>query len=109
MTAHRSTVFCLILGAAAFLWPAAVWAFIVESHLRNPEGFHDQGGMAVFLFLFPLAVAGSAVCGGGAVALARAGGGPRWTRIAGVQLAVFGMLLAVGTCVGPLTLADAIR
>lgn len=107
MTAYRRAVFGLVLGLAAVAWPLLVWAWMVAESLRDPKAFHDQGGMFIAYFLFPLAMLGAAAAGVPAIRLTAArpgswavGPDPGW-RPLGAALGVVGMLLAVGTCVGP--------
>jgi hypothetical protein len=105
----------LILGLSSTVLPILAWAFVVVTQLRNPKAFSDQGGMFITLCLFPLALLGALACGVPAVVLSATRsaasadeGGPDW-RLAGAGLSALGLLLAVGTCVGPQMLATALR
>jgi hypothetical protein len=111
MTAYRRAALSLVLGATAVAGPAAAWAVIVATQLSNPQAFHDQGGMFISLILFPFAVLVALACGVPAIILGAVSpgtDGPGW-RLLGAALSVVGMLLALGTCVGPQVLAGAIR
>lgn len=109
-------VLCVVFGVVAVVWPALAWAFVVDTQLRDPKAFHDQGGMFITIILCPLAFLGALVCGVPAIVLAavqfshhesgRTGWG--WGLVGG-GLSVVGVLLAVGTCIGPQMLAEAIR
>src|SRR4051812_41689089 len=113
MTARRRAVLTLVLGTVAVAWPLAVWGVVIALLVRDPDTFHDQGGMLLTLILFPLALLGALACGFPALVLradrsaANGGAGPRW-RWVGPALAVLGLLLAVGTCIGPRVLFEAI-
>lgn len=114
MTAHRRATLSLVFGLIAAGLPALVWVYIAVTEWRTPEAFHDQGGMFISFILFPLAMLGALACGIPALVLGMGGGAtqeterPRW-RWVGVGLSVLGLLLALGTCIGPQMLAEALR
>ena len=106
----------LVFGFLAALLPVLVWAFIVRTSLRDPQAFHDQGGMAVSFILCPLALLGALACGFPATVLAARGtvgfgGTGSWSawRVAAAGLSALGLLLAGATCIGPEVLAEVFR
>jgi hypothetical protein len=113
MHARERATLSVVFGLLAAVLPALVWAFVVRTFLRHPEAFHDQGGLAVILFFSPLALLVALAGGVPAVALAvagfgRRGGWPAW-RTAALGLSALGLLLALGTCIGPELLAGMFR
>ncbi|HEY2909132.1 MAG TPA: hypothetical protein VGI99_02750 [Gemmataceae bacterium] len=114
MTQQRA-ILSVVLGLLALVVPALAWAYVIATELRNPQAFHDQGGMAISFCFFPLAMVAAMACGVPAFILAYGGhtrrpgaGGSRW-RWAGPGLSILGFLLAIGTCIGPQMLAEALR
>ena len=99
MTAHRRATLSFALGLVAAGVPAAIWAFIFAKSLIDPRAFHDQGGMFITIILFPLAFLAALVFGIPALVVG----------MAGSRLSAIGFLLAMGTCIGPRVLAEAVR
>lgn len=115
MTAHQRATLSFALGLVAAGVPAAVWAFIFAKSLIDPRAFHDQGGMFITIILFPLAFLAALVFGIPALVVGMVGSAtrtgecsPGWRR-AGSRLSAVGFLLAMGTCIGPRVLAEAVR
>ena len=112
MTLRRCALLALILGLFAAGLPALVWTYIIVSGLGAVG--NGQGGMAVSLVLFPLCVVGALACGIPAFIVGRnrfqADGRPELRmKFAGVLLSLVGLALALGTCIGPIAIARAIR
>lgn len=105
MMAHRRAIFSFALGLGAAGGPALVWAFIVARQLTDPGAFHDQGGMFISFFMFPLALLVALMCGVPSVILgitwlAADDGRGRGLMVAGIVLCVIGLLLALGRASG---------
>jgi hypothetical protein len=114
-TRERVTL-SLVAGSLAIILPALVWAYVVRASVRDPHAFHDQGGMFVAFILSPLALVVWAACAVPAIVLAVTGlsgpagrGGRTAWRYVATGLCAVGLLLALGTCVGPQVLAEALR
>lgn len=106
----------LVGGSLAAGLLALVWGYIVHQSVRDPQSFHDQGGMFISFILFPLACLAWAACTGAAYALAVRelrgfGGREPWSgwRAATAWLCALGVFLALGTCIGPQVLASWLR
>src|SRR5262245_43517523 len=105
----------LLFGSLAVVLPALVWVFVFWRGLRDPRVFYGHG-ILIWLFVTPAALVAAAACAGPATALAAGGfddvGGmvwwPRW-RVAVIALSVLGLVLALGTFIGPAMVADALR
>jgi len=116
MHARERRALSLVFGVLAVALPAAVWAYIVRTSLRDAQAFHDQGGMFISFILFPLAMLVWLACAVPAIVLLAGGlarsngrsGAMAW-RVVAASLSALGMLLALGTCIGPEVLAEALR
>ena len=102
MTARTRGVLSVALGIGSVCLTQAVWWFILT---RPPGSFHDQGGMAITFFLFPITAVGwlagglpGLILGSRALATAKGDTTARLLGSLGMGVAVIAGFLSLGTC-----------
>ena len=114
MHIRKRATLSLVFGSLSVFLQALVWTFMVRSELLYPPKPGDQGGS--WMCFTPLALFGAVACAVPAALLAGRGvtclgGRESWSvwRVTAVGLSTLGLMLAMGTCIGPAVLAGALR
>jgi hypothetical protein len=111
MSSNKRSLLSLALGAASMIAPLAIWIFLTVVELRRDPTKASQDGMATTFIWMPLALIGAFAFGIPAFVLAirRTKATGRLAGNVGMGLAVLALVLAFGTCLGPVFLGEWLR
>jgi len=111
MSPNKRSLLSLTLGAASMIAPLAIWIILTVLELRRDTTKASQDGMATTFIWMPLALIGAVVFGIPTFVLStrRTKAPGRVAGRVGVGLALLAVLLAFGTCLGPVFLAEWLR